>query len=94
MEKLLDKIYKCNCDDFALSLELLKDCITEEQILDKYREVSELRDLKLSLEPRFMMNAFLNVFRGCALDNIMLLHGYTYKKNHLGFKPLNEEESE
>ena len=31
MEKLLDKIYKCNCDDFALSLELLKDCITEEQ---------------------------------------------------------------
>ena len=48
MEKLLDKIYKCNCDDFALSLELLKDCTTEEQILDKYREVSELRDLKLS----------------------------------------------
>ena len=92
MEKLLDKIYKN--DEFDLSLKLLKDCITEEQILEKYREVSEIRDWSSSIETTFMKNAFLKVFRECALNAIMLLHGYTFKKNHLVFKPINEEESE
>ena len=89
MEKLLDEIYKNH--EFELSLKLLKDCITEEQILEKYREVSEIRDWKLSIEATFMVDAFLKVFRECALNMIMFLHGYSFKKESLSFQHKKDE---
>ena len=91
MEKLLDEIYKN--DEFDLSLRLLKDCITEEQILEKYREVSEIRDWRASVESTFMINAFLKVFRECALNAIMMLHGYRFRKGCLSFQHKKDEKS-
>lgn len=89
MEKLLDEIYKN--DEFELSLKLLKYCTTEEQILEKYREVSEIRDWSSSIETTFMINAFLKVFRECALNAIMILHGYSFRKNCLSFQHKKDE---